>query len=414
MRLARLGSLLPVAALAACAPIPAQDPPTRPRVAAGAAPDGNLTRACVADYRPGIDYFPAKSRFTDSAQLQVSYHGNWKRVTFTPAVDTRETLSLVLVQCGTPHPTVGPRDVVVEVPLRNWATANVSMLGAAVLLGVDDRLMGVPSTGSVSLPSIRRRIDKGEVVSIYAAGHGNGEQAAALGADLFFTFYSAYPSFNIHPLLQQMGAAAAPQSDHTERTPLGRAEWIKYLALFFNEEAKASAIFADRKQRYRRIAALTRDVAHRPLVQLGYPETRDRWSQAGGDNHAYRMIEDAGGRHAWRDVRIAGSLTYAPVEQLYDRAAEADAWVGHFALGAATTAELRRDLPRYAWLKPLRTGQVYWFDANKTNGRRNPWSDQGMTEPQDALAELIGVLHPEILPLPDRPRFIRQLPGVPA
>lgn len=395
---------------AACAPIPAQEPPLRPRVAAGSAPTQNITSGCVADYKPGVDYFPQKSRFTHSAQLQVEYRGHWKRVTFTPAVDTRETLSLVLVQCGTPHPMVGPRDVVVEVPIRSYATANASMLGASVLLGVDNRLMGVPSTMTVTLPSIRRRIDHGEVIPVYAAGHGNGEQAAALGADLFFTFYSAYPEFNIHPLLSQMGAASAPQSDHTEPTPLGRAEWIKYLALFFNREARANAVFADRERRYRELAALTRHVAHRPLVQLGYPETRDQWSQAGGANNFYKLVEDAGGRHRWSDKRIAGSLTYAPMEQLYDRAADADIWIGNFMPGAATMAEVRRDFPRVAWLKPVRTGHVYWFDANKTDAR-NPWSDQGMTEPHVALAELIGVLHPEILPFPRRARFVRQIPG---
>lgn len=71
-----------------------------------------------------------------AAQLKVSYHGNWKRVTFTPAVDTRETISMVLVQCGTPRPQVGPKDVVVEVPVRSFATTNPSLLGASVMLGV--------------------------------------------------------------------------------------------------------------------------------------------------------------------------------------------------------------------------------------------------------------------------------------
>jgi iron complex transport system substrate-binding protein len=398
------------AMLGACAQMPVQETDPRPAVAMGSAPVRNLTSGCVADYRSGVDYFPAKARFTDSAQLRVDYHGNWKRVTFTPAVDTHETLTLVLVQCGTPRPKVAPRDVVVEVPLRNFATANPSMLGAAVLLGVDARLRGVPSLTSVSLPSIRERIDRREVVSVYASGHGNGEQAAALGADLFFTFYSAYPDANLHPLLKRMGVAAAPQADHTEPTPLGRAEWLKYLALFFNEEEKANEMFADRKTRYQRLAVLTRGVRHRPVVQLGYPESRGTWSQAGGRNFLYRLVEDAGGSHRWRDVEIAGSLTFAPIERVYDRAGDADFWLGSFAAGAGSLAALRAEQPRLAWMRPIRKGQVWWFDANKL-GFANPWSDQGMTEPQDALAELIAVLHPELLKPPANPRFLRRIPG---
>lgn len=398
-------------ALAACAPVQASKETVLPSRVVKGQPPKNLNSACVGNYDPRVDYFPEKSRFAHSAQLSVSYHRNYKRVTFTPAVDTRETLSFVLVQCGTPRPEVGPRDTVLEVPLRNFATANQSLLGATALLGLEDQLVGVPNALTVSVPSIRERVDDGRIQPIYAAIHGNAEQAAAIGADLFFTFYSAYPEANIHPLLRRMGAAAAPQADHTEPTPLGRAEWIKYLALFFNEEAKANAIFEERERRYRQLAALTRGVTDRPLVQLGYPETRDRWAQAGGNNQFYRMVEDAGGRHLWADVRIAGSLTYAPMEKLFERAGDADFWIGNFMPGAASLSDLRRDLPRMAWLKPVRTGRVYWFDANKTDGRRNPWSDQGMTEPQAALAELIAVLHPEILPFPERPRFVRRIPG---
>lgn len=412
MRLGLL-ALAALAALAACAPIPMREPPARSAVAVGAHPAANLAAGCVADYRAGTDYFPDKTDFVHSAQLKVEYHGNWKRVTFTPSVDTREVLRLVLVQCGTPAPKLGLRDTLVEIPVHDFATANVSLLGASQLLGVDGRLKGVP-TRNVSIPAIAARIENGETIPIYAAQHGNGEQAAALGADLFFTFYSAYPDANIHPLLKRLGVVSAPQSDHTEPTPLGRAEWIKYLALFFNLEKRANLLFDERAARYAELRALAADVDLRPLVQLGYPESRDEWSQAGGRNQLYRMIEDAGGRHAWHDNSIAGSLTYAPMEKLFDRAAEADVWLGNFMPGAVDMAALRRDDPRLAWLRSVRKGRVYWFDAGKVGPFANSWSDQGMTEPQDALAELIAILHPELLAAPARPRFIRKIPGGPA
>lgn len=402
-----------LAALAACAPIPMREPPARSTVAVGSRPAANLNAGCVADYRAHTDYFPDKVVFRHSAQLKVEYRGNWKRVTFTPSVDTREVLRLVLVQCGTPPPQLGPRDTLVEVPVRDFATANVSLLGAAHLLGIDDRLKGVP-TRNVSIPAIARRIEHGATLPIHAAQHGNGEQAAALGADLFFTFYSAYPDANIHPLLKRLGVVSAPQSDHTEPTPLGRAEWIKYLALFFNLEARANRLFDERAARYEALRALAADVEARPLVQLGYPESRDEWSQAGGRNQLYRMIEDAGGRHAWQDNVVTGSLTYAPMEKLFARAAGADVWLGNFMPGAADMATLRRDHPRLAWLRAVCDGRVYWFDAGKVGPFANSWSDQGMTEPQDALAELIAILHPALLAAPVRPRFIRKIPGGPA
>lgn len=385
----------------------------RPSVQVGTRPAENLRSNCVSDYQQGTDYFPDKSTFTNSRQLSVTYHGNYKRVTFTPAVDTRETLRMVLVQCGTPAPPLAPDETSVEIPVRSFATANISLLGAAVLLGVGDRLKGMP-TKRTSLPQIAQQIADGTTMPVYAAEHGNGEQAAAIEADLYFTFYSAFPDFNVHPLLKRMGVVAAPQSDHTEATPLGRAEWIKYLALFVNGERAANHIFADRKARYQRLAVLVRDVPVRPLVQAGLPGSRDEWTQSGGGNSIYNLVRDAGGRHAWADVPSTGSETYAPMEKLFARAAEADVWISNFGAGPASMAKLRRDRPKLTWLKPVRTGRVFWLDIGRNDTAGSAWSDQGTTEPQDALADLIAILHPERSAGRRTLRFLRPIPGGPA
>ncbi len=47
--------------------------------------------------------------------------------------------------------------------MRDFATANVSLLGASELLGIDDRLKGVP-TRNVSIPAIAARIESGETM----------------------------------------------------------------------------------------------------------------------------------------------------------------------------------------------------------------------------------------------------------
>lgn len=86
-------------------------------------PQADLDAACVADYQPGVDYFPDKTAFTYSTQLRVEYGPHYKRITFTPSMATGKVFEYLFVQCG-PHISV------VQVPIQRLVTGNSAMLGA--------------------------------------------------------------------------------------------------------------------------------------------------------------------------------------------------------------------------------------------------------------------------------------------
>jgi iron complex transport system substrate-binding protein len=87
---------------------------------ASGVPARNLSSAVVADYQPGVDYFPEKAVFRHAEQITVSYHGHYK----VARVTTRgvgEQFEYVFVQRGTPVPDVAPDARVVAVPIRRFS-----------------------------------------------------------------------------------------------------------------------------------------------------------------------------------------------------------------------------------------------------------------------------------------------------
>ena len=208
----------------------------------------NLSERCVSNFDSSVDYFPRKTRFLHSAQIEVSYHGYYKVVSFTPAVDNKEALQYALVQCGTSSPPGFPPARVIEVPIRRFTTANHSILSAVTLLGVENRLAGVTNCHNITEPTIRELALEQEIPEVGGGTPSNIELAMAVNPDVHFTFYSAYPEFNLHPKLWEVGVTAFPMADHMESAPLGRAEWVKLLALLVNKEAHANEWFAERRK----------------------------------------------------------------------------------------------------------------------------------------------------------------------
>lgn len=369
----------------------------------------SLQYSCVANYQPGVNYFPQRTEFRWSNQLSVEYGANYKHVRFVPGVDTGETLDILMVQCGTPVPEHAPGTIVIEVPIQRLATGNSAMLGAADELDMVELLVGIENVRSPTVPSVRKRVREGKIVELWGTANANIEPVIAVQPDVYLSFYSAYPQFNLHPQLRRIGVRALPQADHLERHPLGRAEWIKLLAMLANREQQANQRFAQIEQDYLALVRLTQQASVQPLVMAGYPAGRDSFEVFGGLNQRAQLIMDAGGRYVLADSTQTGSLVYASFEHVYALGARAPAWLGAQP-GHASLAELTASTPRAGWFRAVEEGNVWAFDKGYLGAWASPYHDNGMTRPHLALQDAVRALHPDLLPAAKPSTFLRRLP----
>lgn len=406
----RMLSPILAALLMGCMQVSAPPVASLPGLSVGSdGPERNLEAACVAHYQSGVDYFPDKTTFRHSSQLQVEYGGNYKRVRFTPSVATGEVLEFLFVQCGTPTPPHDPRVPVIQVPIQRLVTGNAAILGALDELDMVDVLVGSENVRSATVPAVRARIRAGLVHDMWGYGHASIEQVMAVRPDVYLSFYSAYPAANLHPRLWELGVRAFPQADHHETHPLGRAEWLKLLALLGNREARANDRYDRIETEYQRLAALVHDVDWRPVVMSGFAAGRATFETFGAANQRAQLIRDAGGEYALQDRRPS-SLVYVPFEAIYAAGARADVWLGTLGGQPGIDAWVRANA-FHGWFRPASTGQVYAWDRGYTGAWANPYQDQSMTKPHVQLAEAISALHPDRLRIADSQyEFLRRLP----
>jgi iron complex transport system substrate-binding protein len=394
----------------ACVQIEA--PPLRHReyVQLDAPPLANLTRACDARDHRGWDYFPAKTRFEHSTQLDVSYHGAYKVVTFRPVVHKGLVLRYVLYQCGTSPPSGYDDATLVEVPAQRAVLNNPAFGGTIDRLGVIDRFYGVNGFEEYTNAAIVQAGRDGRLHEFGTRGVSTIERAVALDPDIVFLFYSASPNFNLHPALARIGVRAVVLGDIFEETALGRAEWVKFMSLFFNEEARANAIVDAAAGRYRDLAARVETTTARPVVFQGFPANRDTWTAVGGRNHVASTIRDAGGRYFLADDRSSNLNVHMPFERAIEGSFDARVWIGMNGVNRVKrSSDLVRNAPQVAELGPIRTGgAVYAMDRHMNTARFFPYGNESLDKPDVVLADFVSVLHPELLP-GYQPMFIRRL-----
>jgi iron complex transport system substrate-binding protein len=331
-------------------------------------------------------------------------------VDLVPGIARNLPLRYVLYQCGTPRPPGFEGATFLEVPLQR-AVLNSPTLGSTVeALGVIDRLFGVNDLDEFTVPSILQAGEEGRIHALGTRSPSSIELATTIDTDAVFLFYSANPVYNLHPALRRLGVGAVAVADIFESTPLGRAEWSKFFALFFNEERRANQNFGRSEEQYDTLASRARQEAQKPVVLLGFAWTRDVWTASGGRNYQARLVEDAGGRYVLADNPQGGPNLRMPFEKAVYESGRAPIWIAHNGISRIPSkAALLRKMPLFATLFTVERGRVYTLDSGAGPGEAIPAADSSLDRPETMLADFISVIHPELLP-GYRPVFIRELP----
>jgi iron complex transport system substrate-binding protein len=358
----------------------------------------NLTDGCVETFEGGVDYFPSKLQFDEATGVTVAYEDSYKVVEVT-TLDGQAPQRYVLLQCGAPQPELrGPlaKAQVVEVPVGNVITLTTTNLPHFDVLGAADTVTGVGTGDFVTTESILQRIDAGDV-SDYATAEGQPETEKIIGAHPDLLVMDAFGD-SIVEEAQRFSEADVPtvlNADFNEQTLLGRAEWLKFTALFLNAEESAQETFAQIAGEYEDVRNAAAGAGDPPSVFVNTP-IEGTWFTPGGDSYFAAAIEDANGDYVFGD----DDSTYAlelDIETVLDKADDADIW-----LQAGSVNGSLKDLAgvdeRFREFKAFKDGQVWAYDKALSPGGGNAVFETAYTRADLFLSDLVKILHPDALP----------------
>lgn len=323
----------------------------------------------------------------------VRYEGKRKWVEIKrPYQGAQSGFTYLLVPRGEEIPQVGDGVKVIPVPLQSIVCTSTSHLPLLDYLGESDKLVGFPETDYISSEKIRARVDSGKVMELGIDKSMNIERVAALrpGMVMGYTMSSDYGQFR---KIEALGVPVVINAEYLEPHPLGRAEWIKFMALFFDKEHEADSVFNMIESQYVEAKAKADAATTRPTVLSGIVYG-DAWFMPGGQNYAAKLLRDAGCDYLWQDDPSTGFIEL-DFESVYEKANGANLWIG---VGSyATLQALGAADHRYTRFKAFREKQVYTYDALKGARGGSTFLELGYLRPDIILRDLVRIAHPELL-----------------
>lgn len=318
-------------------------------------------------------------------------HSTLVEVTY-PFQGATQGFRYLLVPVGETPPAHDENTTVVRVPLHSIVCTSTTHIPLLDYLEETDKLIGFPTTDYVSSAKMRKRIDEGYVTDLGIDKDLNLERLALLkpAALMGYTMTSDYGQFR---KIESLGIPVVINAEYLEHHPLGRAEWIKFMGLFFDKRKEADSIFRMIESNYHQTIEALSATTNTPTVMSGIVYG-DAWFLPAGENYAAVLFDDAGYDYLWKDSPGNGFLRVS-FETVYEKGHDADLWIGTG--GYRSLDEIRAADIRYTRFEAYRKRQVYNYDARTGPNGGNEFLELGYLRPDLILKDLVKISHPDLI-----------------
>ena len=327
----------------------------------------------------------------------IDYFDHYKVVKIiSPFEKTADTTKYLLLERGATKPSGYSKSQVIEIPIRSIVAMSSMHVGLLGFLESYDKLTGLGNLQYVYAPEVIKLIQNGKVEEVGRDQGLNEEKLVNMHPDLVMTMGSPGGGIGHYKILETAGIPVMINSEWVETSPLARAEWVKLLAALLNKEELVNKKFLTLENEYSRLSLLAATAKVKPKIISGL-NTKDTWFLPSGDSYMAQFFRDAAADYPWSDQKAAGSLSLN-FEAVYPLALTADCWLNVGFDSKDTKKDILAMDSRYSDFKAFKSGQLFSYNNRVNEKGSNDFFESGNVNPQIVLADLIKILHPELLP----------------
>lgn len=289
------------------------------------------------------------------------------------------------VEKVSPH----PNERIIPIPVRRVVCLGLSTIGALEVLNKRASIVGIESVTKLYDNDLNERLRAGALDTLGRGKNINARKIKELDPDIIL--WSPLPGYP--------GAAVAPEGladrvvlsyDIYERTPLGRAEWLKFIGLLMGKAKTADSLFSATASRYESLRLIAQDRSERPRVVFAQ-RVENGWQIPYPAGYADYLLHDANSKFVPLKGSIVG-LTLSS-QELLGRYRDAEYWLSWEIPGIQTLEQFGELDPEIRGIQAFRNGQVYLNTRLVDIQGGNEYWEQGWYHPDLILQDLVYILH---------------------
>ncbi|MDR2520613.1 MAG: ABC transporter substrate-binding protein [Bacteroidales bacterium OttesenSCG-928-I14] len=275
--------------------------------------------------------------------------------------------------------------ILIRTPLKRVVCFSSVMCEVFDILGILNTLIGVTDQQYIELPAINNKIVSGLIYNVGSFNKPDIEKLFFIKSEGIFIDY-----FSSANLFGKLNIPVICCLNYIESHPLGQAEWIRFIGLFFDKRATADSLFFQIVSSYNELKKTTATVAFRPTV---FTEMKcgHTWYMPGGNSYVANMFYDAGANYILKNDTNVGSIPLS-FEVILNEAIKSNYWlIKYYSLHNITYEQLKRQCANYTLFDAYKRKNIY-----VCNTILKPYYHALLLHPDWLLKEMISLFHPEL------------------
>ncbi len=282
----------------------------------------------------------------------------------------------------------------IKIPVKKMALLSSPFIGMAHSLGCTNIISAIDNPAYIYNKSVYNRAISGKIKTVGESHDIRVEALLTSGSEVVFM-----PGWhNSKSKDKKITGASLPviyMFSYLEEHPLGRAEWIKLMALFTGKQEKADKLFESTAEQYKTLTRLVRSIDKSKEVMSG-GIYRGLWYAPGNKSYMAVLLNDAGGAYVFNNIEGTGSVSLKR-EAVLLASSDADVWLTN-AMGEIFPSGLEREKTFNSRTKPWRMNKIYSNIKSVSDNGANAYWENGPVNPHLILADYIKILYPALLP----------------
>jgi len=335
----------------------------------------NIIPKSSIEFAKGFDIL----QFTDFKKIVIKSQG-------------KNVYDYLLLNKNKPIPKNVHYDQLIRTPIKKIVVTSTTHIPMLEKLNEEKSLVGFPGLHLISSKKTRKLIASKKIVELGNVQNMNTESLLDLNPDVVVSF-SINKTSKLNKTIQNAGIPIIVNGDWLEKTPLGRAEWIKLFATLYNKDSLANSIFNHIKFAYDSIKKIAQSVKVKPTVFSG-ALFQDSWIMPGGKSFFAQYLSDANSNYLWSDNTNTGS-TLLSFENVFEKAQHAQFWIAPSYY--TSYSQMLEENIHYKKFDAFKNRQVYTFALKKGETGGIEFYEKATMQPQVVLKDLIKIVHPNLL-----------------
>lgn len=325
----------------------------------------------------------------------IKYFDNYKLVSIINPWDSCKLYAKYVLYAGKkPQLSYAEADIeYIKIPSVKFASLSSSFIEVMDKIDETQKIVAIDNEDYIYNKGVKIRIESGDIKEVGEMQQINIERLLAIKPDLLMaTGWNV--EFQEAARIKKMDIPVVYNLDWMEQSPLGRAEWMKFIAAFFDKDSVANKVFDDIESVYNELNELSEKDSIKPSVMhgIGFNGT---WYMPGGNSYIANFYKDAGADYCFANNQSTGSVPMN-LEGAISYSMNADIWL--IPDRASTAKQTILEDKRYRVFKSLKKNKIYTNDKRVNDSGANDFWDSGASNPHRILADLLYIFHPELLP----------------